>query len=271
MPAKKRKSSKEHGLEKGVENFSEEMGKLGERFGNHFEKKGKSFDTWFSSTFGIVGPFISSIFGLIIIAVMLWVLSLVNMPIGSGLLNHIYYFLAAHISWFFLILLFFSYTAFISRKFPGEYRLLSPVVSAAVIVVAFWLISSALRIASLSLGVELFTSAAVFIDSMLITFFYIFTLLGYLILLLIALTKGFERKAKKHAFSGKELPGKRLYRSGDERILGGVCGGIGEYLGVDPVLIRILWVLGSLAWGSGIIAYILLWIIIPRNPRHKWN
>ena len=64
---------------------------------------------------------------------------------------------------------------------------------------------------------------------------------------------------------------KRLYRSGKDKILGGVCGGIGEYLGVDPVIIRILWVLAVLGWGIGILAYVIAWVIIPRNPNHKWD
>ncbi len=64
---------------------------------------------------------------------------------------------------------------------------------------------------------------------------------------------------------------RRLYRSGKDRILGGVCGGIAEYLGVDPVIIRLLWIVGTLAWGAGIILYIIFWIIIPRNPKHKWD
>jgi len=51
--------------------------------------------------------------------------------------------------------------------------------------------------------------------------------------------------------------GKRLYRSRKQRILGGVCGGIGEYFGIDPVLIRLAWVLFCLAWGAGIFFYII--------------
>ena len=62
---------------------------------------------------------------------------------------------------------------------------------------------------------------------------------------------------------------KRLYRSGENRILAGVCGGLGEYFERDPVLIRLLWVLFSLAYGTGILAYIIAWIIIPKNPKHK--
>lgn len=66
-------------------------------------------------------------------------------------------------------------------------------------------------------------------------------------------------------------PVKRLCRSGKDRILGGVCGGLGEYFGIDPVLVRLAWVLFSLIYGAGILAYIICWIIVPRNPGHKWN
>ena len=63
---------------------------------------------------------------------------------------------------------------------------------------------------------------------------------------------------------------KRLYRSGKEKILGGVCGGIAEYFNVDPTIIRILWILFVFGFGSGILAYIIAWIIVPKNPNHKW-
>jgi phage shock protein C len=64
---------------------------------------------------------------------------------------------------------------------------------------------------------------------------------------------------------------KRLYRSGKDRILGGVCGGIGEFLGVDPVIIRLIWILFTFAsLGVGILFYLAAWFIIPRNSKHKW-
>ncbi|TFH04935.1 MAG: PspC domain-containing protein [Methanosarcina sp.] len=58
---------------------------------------------------------------------------------------------------------------------------------------------------------------------------------------------------------------KKLYRSKKNRIIAGVCGGIGEYLDVDPTLIRLLWALLSLN-GIGIAGYIIAWIIIPEEP-----
>jgi phage shock protein PspC (stress-responsive transcriptional regulator) len=60
----------------------------------------------------------------------------------------------------------------------------------------------------------------------------------------------------------------KLYRSKKNRIIAGVCGGIGEYFKVDPTLIRLLWLLVSIvsAGAGGIIAYIIAWIIIPEEP-----
>ena len=58
---------------------------------------------------------------------------------------------------------------------------------------------------------------------------------------------------------------KRLYRSKRDRVLAGVCAGIGEYFDVDPVLVRVLWVIFSLLYGAGILAYIIAWIIIPEK------
>lgn len=59
---------------------------------------------------------------------------------------------------------------------------------------------------------------------------------------------------------------KRLYKSEDNRILCGVCGGVGEYLGIDPTLVRLVWVLITLAAGAGLLLYIVAAIIMPREP-----
>lgn len=55
----------------------------------------------------------------------------------------------------------------------------------------------------------------------------------------------------------------RLYRSETNRILGGVCGGLGEYFSIDPTIIRIIFVLMAIFGGSGILIYIILWLVIP--------
>ena len=63
----------------------------------------------------------------------------------------------------------------------------------------------------------------------------------------------------------ESLKGKKLYRSKKNRMIAGICGGIGEYFGIDPTLVRVLWVLLTLVSMGilGILAYIIMWIIIP--------
>ena len=60
----------------------------------------------------------------------------------------------------------------------------------------------------------------------------------------------------------KDLP-KQIYRSETNRILAGVAGGLGDYFDIDPVIFRIIFVLLTVFGGSGILIYIILWILIP--------
>lgn len=56
---------------------------------------------------------------------------------------------------------------------------------------------------------------------------------------------------------------KRLYRSRKDKIVAGVAGGIAEYFEIDPVIVRVLFVITALFNGIGLIAYIVLWIVAP--------
>ena len=67
------------------------------------------------------------------------------------------------------------------------------------------------------------------------------------------------------------MNGKKLYRSDENKMLAGVCGGIAEYFGVDPTLIRLAWVVFSLLGGSGLLAYILAAIILPRDDSNLYQ
>lgn len=62
---------------------------------------------------------------------------------------------------------------------------------------------------------------------------------------------------------------KKLYRSRDNRIIGGVCAGIGEYLSIDPTAIRLIYILFALWFGSGILAYIIFLILVPEEPQES--
>lgn len=60
---------------------------------------------------------------------------------------------------------------------------------------------------------------------------------------------------------------RRLYRSKKDKMLAGICGGIGEYFDIDPTLVRIAWVIFCLCGGAGILLYIICAIVIPENPK----
>ena len=60
---------------------------------------------------------------------------------------------------------------------------------------------------------------------------------------------------------------KRLYRSRKERIIGGVCGGLGNYFNIDPVFTRLILAVLFLCAGIGLLAYIIAWVIVPLEPQ----
>ena len=57
---------------------------------------------------------------------------------------------------------------------------------------------------------------------------------------------------------------RKLYRSNTNKIICGVCGGLGEYLGVDPTIVRLVWVLIACS-GTGLLAYIIAAVIMPQK------
>ena len=59
---------------------------------------------------------------------------------------------------------------------------------------------------------------------------------------------------------------KQLYKSKKNKILAGVCGGLGEYFNIDPALVRLAFVLLSIFAGGGILAYIIAIVIVPEAP-----
>jgi phage shock protein PspC (stress-responsive transcriptional regulator) len=75
-----------------------------------------------------------------------------------------------------------------------------------------------------------------------------------------------EEEEKNH-ISGKKFyhtGGRRLYRDPEDKVLGGVCSGLGAYFSMDPVIIRIIFVLIFFVGGSGVLAYLILWIVVPK-------
>ena len=63
----------------------------------------------------------------------------------------------------------------------------------------------------------------------------------------------------------RSINGKRMVRNSDDRIIGGVCGGIGRYLNTDPVWFRLFFILFALMFGVGVLVYLALWIALPSS------
>jgi phage shock protein PspC (stress-responsive transcriptional regulator) len=59
---------------------------------------------------------------------------------------------------------------------------------------------------------------------------------------------------------------KKLYRSRTDRKIAGICAGLGTYFGIDPTVVRLLFVLGLVFWGGTLLAYIILAVVIPEEP-----
>ncbi len=91
-----------------------------------------------------------------------------------------------------------------------------------------------------------------------------FNVIGALLYLIFSKVQGGD------IVKSKKFKGKRLFRSTKDRMIGGVCAGIAEYLDVDPTVVRLLWVLFTIiSFGAGgVFAYIIAWIIIPENSKH---
>lgn len=66
-----------------------------------------------------------------------------------------------------------------------------------------------------------------------------------------------------------EIKGKTLYRSSDDRYIAGVCGGLGEFFDVDPLVFRLIFLLLLFFGGGGLILYIILWILMPEKAEKR--
>jgi len=73
--------------------------------------------------------------------------------------------------------------------------------------------------------------------------------------------------AAEYQAAAATLREKRLYRQLKDKIIGGVCTGLGEYFEIDPVILRVLFVIALFLGTMGFWLYVILWIIIPKSPK----
>jgi phage shock protein PspC (stress-responsive transcriptional regulator) len=74
------------------------------------------------------------------------------------------------------------------------------------------------------------------------------------------------KKEAKVKEKQKEDDIKKIYRSKEDKMIAGVCGGIAEYLRIDSVWVRLVFFISIFINGIGLLAYLILWVIIPDNP-----
>lgn len=262
----------------GMKNFGEEVGDIGKRVGKEIEKTSKEIESWYDRTFGIFWPFIVSLVGIVILWLVIEIMRIMSdeNPVFGKLSD----FLLAYLWLFFGLMLFFSYTAYTSRKYK-PFRWVSPIISAIGIVIIIWIVMEIFKILDF-LGIPFFETSALMIERILPLIFVLVLVVGYLVLMLTVTVKQTLQSYEERVAQDDSKPSesssaesgeyRRLYRSGKNRILGGVCGGIAEYFKIDPVLIRMLWIIiVFFPPGLGILLYFIFWIVVPRNPNHSWH
>lgn len=210
---------------------------------------------------GSLAPLLYSVLGILIIVIVIGALAF--MASGDHALTALIALLWSSLPLFFALLLFFFYCGHIARR-AQTYSWLRPIMAVVAFGAAFWFI---LRImAVLHFGLVLPAWFDGLGDAL--------AVLVFLCLLLVALLaipiRPLSTPPSSPAPPGAPGPGgvRRLYRSAQDQWVAGVCGGLGEYFTIDPVLVRGLFILFVLAsMGLGVIFYLLLWVVVPRNPR----
>ena len=247
-------------------------------FGKRFEYKDKEFHNWYDDRFGLVSPIVSSFIGLIV----LFLIILIFRYLGTGIqmLANLSDFFSQYLFFIFLFMLFSSYITYFSRHYQSWFKWISPIGNSISFVIGFWFFIRVVEIINNSVNSGLISWFLSISDIFIIVVAFLIVFISYVVLFVTMMTPQIIsdlKPSKKPTTSikqkkSKETDIKRLYRSGRNKIIAGICGGFSEYLQIDVTIIRVILVIVFLiTFGFIIIAYLILWIIIPRNPKHEWN
>lgn len=266
-------------FDRRIDDFAQEMESIGKRIEREFEDVGKDFGRWSDSTLGILGPLAWSLVGLVVFVLIMAVMWIIG---GSvHVFRDISDFFLANIWLIFALGLLFSYSNFFSRKYKERFRWVQPILTALGLVFALWLASEIMHIVAVNYDLVTIEDISSILSNFLWLIFMVVLIVGYVAFLVSLLSTGGvtaqEPRAPyappgttpRHTAEGEY---KRLYRSGRNRMIGGVCGGMGDYANIDPNIIRVIWIiLLVVTFGLAIIAYFVCWIVIPRNPNDFWE
>lgn len=192
-PARRKKAKPKHsGLDKNFEDFIEEISEHGRRIK---ENRCKAKDWWYG-TFGAVGPLLGAVVGMVSVAIIAWVISLVNIFVNAPFLSLLVEFLFANLPLFLLIFLVVNYLKHIYISHERLYYIIKPVKVAFEIAVAFWLLAWVMQFAGMQLGSLQLMLAGMSITGSLSGIFLAFLVLGYIVALII---RGNELYGKKQS------------------------------------------------------------------------
>ncbi len=265
------------GLEERMGDFEEEVKKIGKKVNEKVKENMDEKRSRLKRTLGVLYPLLTSLIGLIILGISIVSIEVLNLALETSFLFTLHAFLVNNLEILFLALLVTSYGSYLEKKFRDLHLVLSPLITSFGVTVFLWVLASVVGMLNMSLGRYHSIGISNMVLSNLGNIFVVLAIIGYVVLMVKKDKKLSEEvKDTSSKATGKQESGegeiKRLYRSGKDNLLGGVCGGIAEYLKTDPVLIRLLWVaMILLSLGFGILFYIIAWIIIPRNPEHEWR
>ena len=170
-------------MEKRGKEFGEEIGELGKRFGKNFEDEGKKLEKewkgWWFRTFGLIGPLVGSIFGIVFLAIGIVVLNLINMFLGSSFISLVSNFIFRNLYFFFAVLLFFGYSDYLSKRFPKTFWIAKPMTTSLGIALVIWISIWILSLVNIYVGSRLITSLTNFLYLNMWGVFFVFLVFGY--------------------------------------------------------------------------------------------
>ncbi|MCG7840756.1 MAG: PspC domain-containing protein, partial [Methanomassiliicoccales archaeon] len=231
--------------------------------------------TPFDRSFKGAGPLLKAFLGFILV---LLIVEVVNALSGeSSFANRFGNFLNDNLLLIFLILLLAAYSGYSSRRYAKEYSVLSPLIAAIIITFVLWILANIMDLLGSSNDVNELETIATLLFSILYIIFLLVLLIGYIGVIMRA-DRPQPPQVIPPAASGPiyndgaqpsqpYYPAKKLGRSSRDKVFAGVCGGMAEYLNLDPFLMRVLWVVGILvSAGTFLVAYLILAIVLPKNP-----
>ncbi len=268
-------------IDERVEEFEEEIEGLGERIERSVDRAGKRFEERYYETFGVLAPLLSSLLGLLFLMAGIWLLAYTAEDLGSAVLEDISMFLWDNLALLFGLMLISNHSTYLNKEFYEKYKLIHPIVNSFCITVFIWVLAELLEVVNEGLNEPGLRTIISGVQGNILIIFGLILVLSYIVMLTrergsVSMRKEplsrdvFRDEIEREV--GYDLGPKRVRRSGRDKLLGGICGGLGEYFDVDPVLIRIIWIILAFAsLGTAVLLYVILWIVIPRNPRDEWE